>query len=174
MHCTVCADVRIIGDRLLSNLELTSFVLRLQFYELDLPQASVIKQRLVDRVLPDATKVWTLRHELCQLASSLKECTLAWHGMARLQSASVLSTFTSPSCKPLCLSHGQMSFILESHYLIFELVLSGCFLQYPRPVFVGADLSQCSLQQALQGTGFDPAKDSLFLCEGLLYYLPQV
>ena len=47
-------------------------------------------------------------------------------------------------------------------------------LQFPRPVFVGADLSKLSLSEALQGTGFDPAKPSLFICEGLLYYLPQV
>lgn len=39
---------------------------------------------------------------------------------------------------------------------------------------MGADLTQCSLQQALQGTGFDPVKPAVFLCEGLLYYLPQV
>jgi len=47
-------------------------------------------------------------------------------------------------------------------------------LQYPRPVFVGADLSKCTLQDALQGTGFDAAKPSLFICEGLVYYLPEV
>ena len=52
--------------------------------------------------------------------------------------------------------------------------LTDSVLQYPRPIFVGADLTQCSLQQALQGTGFDLAKPAVFLCEGLLYYLPQV
>ncbi|KAL3147587.1 hypothetical protein ABBQ38_014640 [Trebouxia sp. C0009 RCD-2024] len=72
----------------------------LKFYEIDLPHASIIKQKLVDKVLPDAAK-------------------------------------------------------------------------HPRPVFVGADLSECSLKHALHGTGFDPVKPSLFLCEGLLYYLPQ-
>ena len=46
-------------------------------------------------------------------------------------------------------------------------------MQHPRPVYVGVDLSQCSLQQALLGTGFEPAVPSLFLCEGLIYYLPQ-
>ena len=47
-------------------------------------------------------------------------------------------------------------------------------LQFPRPVFVGADLSQCTLHEALQGTGFDTAKPALFICEGLVYYLPEV
>lgn len=32
----------------------------LQFYEIDLPHASAIKQKLVDKVLPDAAKVSTL------------------------------------------------------------------------------------------------------------------
>ena len=56
------------------------------------------------------------------------------------------------------------------------MLLTRCHLcmQYPRPVFVGADLSKVLLKDALQGTGFDPAKPSLFICEGLLYYLPQV
>ncbi|DBB00977.1 TPA: hypothetical protein ACH3X1_000884 [Trebouxia sp. C0004] len=72
----------------------------LQFYEIDLPHASTIKQKLVQKVLPDTKK-------------------------------------------------------------------------YPRPVFVGADLSRCTLQDALQGTGFDAAKPSLFICEGLVYYLPE-
>ncbi|KAL0046877.1 hypothetical protein WJX82_000624 [Trebouxia sp. C0006] len=72
----------------------------MQFYEIDLPHASIIKQKLVQKVLPDTDK-------------------------------------------------------------------------YPRPVFVGADLSKCTLQDALQGTGFDAAKPSLFICEGLVYYLPE-
>ncbi|DBA77721.1 TPA: hypothetical protein ACH3X2_008414 [Trebouxia sp. C0005] len=72
----------------------------MQFYEVDLPHASNIKQKLVQKVLPDTDK-------------------------------------------------------------------------YPRPVFVGADLSKCTLQDALQGTSFDAAKPSLFICEGLVYYLPE-
>ena len=47
------------------------------------------------------------------------------------------------------------------------------WMQYPRPAYVGVDLSQCSLQQALLGTGFEPAVPSLFLCEGLIYYLRE-
>ena len=46
-------------------------------------------------------------------------------------------------------------------------------LQYPRPVYVGVDLSQYSLQEALQETGFQTRAPSLFICEGLVYYLPQ-
>ncbi|KAL3147589.1 hypothetical protein ABBQ38_014642 [Trebouxia sp. C0009 RCD-2024] len=71
-----------------------------KIYEIDLPHASTTKQKLVDKVLPDAAK-------------------------------------------------------------------------HSRPVFVGADLSECSLKHALHETGFDPVEPSLFLCEGLLYYLPQ-
>lgn len=40
------------------------------------------------------------------------------------------------------------------------------------PVYVGADLSAVPLDEALQGTGFDPSAPTLFTLEGLLYYLP--
>lgn len=41
----------------------------LQFYEIDLPQASATKQKLVDRALPDAAKVFVL----------LPSCSLLLH-----------------------------------------------------------------------------------------------
>jgi O-methyltransferase involved in polyketide biosynthesis len=44
----------------------------------------------------------------------------------------------------------------------------------PRPVFVAADLGKVTLGQALQGTGFDPSQPTVFTCEGLIYYLPEV
>jgi hypothetical protein len=37
--------------------------------------------------------------------------------------------------------------------------------QYPRPAFIGADLSRVSLRAALEGTGFDPSVRTLFLIE---------
>lgn len=46
--------------------------------------------------------------------------------------------------------------------------------QFPRPVFVGADLASAPLAEALTSRGFDPFKPSLFTCEGILCYLPQV
>lgn len=55
-----------------------------------------------------------------------------------------------------------------------QLISTQCLLQYPRPVYVGADLATCTLQEALQGTGFDAGSPALFICEGLLYYLPEV
>lgn len=45
-------------------------------------------------------------------------------------------------------------------------------VQYPRPEFVGADLSKMSLRDALAPTSFDPAHRALFIAEGLTYYLP--
>lgn len=55
---------------------------------------------------------------------------------------------------------------------------------HPRPVFIGADLSKVSLDQALlepsyaaastagAAVGFDPTQPTLFTVEGLIYYLP--
>lgn len=56
----------------------------------------------------------------------------------------------------------------------FRLISTQCLLQYPRAVYVGADLATCTLQEALLGTGFDAGRPALFICEGLLYYLPEV
>ena len=39
--------------------------------------------------------------------------------------------------------------------------------------FIAADLSQVSLEKALGGTAFDPKEKSLYLIEGLTYYLPR-
>ena len=47
-------------------------------------------------------------------------------------------------------------------------------LQFPRPIFVGADLASAPLAEALTSKGFDPSKPALFTCEGILCYLPQV
>ena len=47
-------------------------------------------------------------------------------------------------------------------------------LQFPRPVYVGADLATTPLAEALTSKGFDPTMPALFTCEGILCYLPQV
>lgn len=47
-------------------------------------------------------------------------------------------------------------------------------VQYPRPVYVGADLAMTPLAEALAAKGFDRTKPALFTCEGILCYLPQV
>jgi O-methyltransferase involved in polyketide biosynthesis len=47
-------------------------------------------------------------------------------------------------------------------------------LQYPRPVYVGADLAVTPLAGALAAKGFEVSKPTLFTCEGILCYLPQV
>eukprot|EP00775_Hariotina_reticulata_P003817 gene3817-4075_t len=44
--------------------------------------------------------------------------------------------------------------------------------QYPRPEYVAADLSKVKLADALARTSYDPRKRSLFIAEGLVYYLP--
>lgn len=44
----------------------------------------------------------------------------------------------------------------------------------PRPVYVGADLGRVTVGDALAGTGFDASRPTLFTCEGLIYYLPEV
>ena len=58
----------------------------MQFYEIDLPHASAVKQKLVQKVLPDAKKVSslhfhpahiTLQVGLCQLFELL--CMLTMH-----------------------------------------------------------------------------------------------
>ena len=38
---------------------------------------------------------------------------------------------------------------------------------------MAADLSKTKLSEALMGSGFDTSQQTLFTCEGLLYYLPQ-
>lgn len=43
--------------------------------------------------------------------------------------------------------------------------------QYEWPEFVGADLSTVSLEDAMNGTSFQKTKRSLFIVEGLVYYL---
>ncbi|GBF97237.1 hypothetical protein Rsub_09928 [Raphidocelis subcapitata] len=43
---------------------------------------------------------------------------------------------------------------------------------HPRPTYIAADLSKVSLSAALEGSGFDPSRPSVFLAEGLIYYLP--
>jgi O-methyltransferase involved in polyketide biosynthesis len=45
-------------------------------------------------------------------------------------------------------------------------------VQYSWPEFVGADLSKVSLAEALKPTSFDPKQRTLFMTEGLVYYLP--
>jgi len=53
---------------------------------------------------------------------------------------------------------------------------------YPRPVYMAADLSKDDLARLLTssnddstaGTGFDPSLPTLFTLEGLIYYLPGV
>ncbi|KAI8471935.1 MAG: S-adenosyl-L-methionine-dependent methyltransferase [Monoraphidium minutum] len=44
--------------------------------------------------------------------------------------------------------------------------------RHPRPAYIAADLSQVSLADALRGSGFDAAQRTVFLAEGLIYYLP--
>jgi hypothetical protein len=44
----------------------------------------------------------------------------------------------------------------------------------PRPAYIAADLGRVTLAAALAGSGFDPALRTLFTCEGLVYYLPEV
>lgn len=44
----------------------------------------------------------------------------------------------------------------------------------PRPVYIAADLGRVTLAAALEGSGFDPSRRTLFTCEGLVYYLPEV
>ena len=39
---------------------------------------------------------------------------------------------------------------------------------------MGADLASTPLADALTSKGFDPAKRTLFTCEGIFCYLPQV
>lgn len=46
--------------------------------------------------------------------------------------------------------------------------------ELPRPVYVAADLAHVTLSAALAGTGFDASRRTLFTCEGLIYYLPEV
>ena len=46
--------------------------------------------------------------------------------------------------------------------------------QYPRPVYVGADLMVTPLAEALEVAGFDCSKPTLFTAEGILCYLPPV
>ena len=38
--------------------------------------------------------------------------------------------------------------------------------QLPRPTYVGANLAEVALAQALEGSGFDPVKKTFFTCEG--------
>lgn len=47
-------------------------------------------------------------------------------------------------------------------------------LQYPRPIYVGADLASTPLVDALVSKGFKSGKRTLFTCEGIFCYLPQV
>lgn len=44
--------------------------------------------------------------------------------------------------------------------------------KYSWPEFIGADLSKVTLSDALAGSSFDPQKRTLFVIEGLVYYLP--
>eukprot|EP00878_Enallax_costatus_P002294 GHUV01002469.1.p1 GENE.GHUV01002469.1~~GHUV01002469.1.p1 ORF type:complete len:300 (+),score=73.22 GHUV01002469.1:1296-2195(+) len=44
--------------------------------------------------------------------------------------------------------------------------------KYIWPEFVGADLSKVSLMEALSKTSFDPTRRTMFIIEGLVYYLP--
>jgi O-methyltransferase involved in polyketide biosynthesis len=44
----------------------------------------------------------------------------------------------------------------------------------PRPTYIAADLARVPLEAALAGSRFQPGKRTLFTCEGLIYYLPQV
>lgn len=46
--------------------------------------------------------------------------------------------------------------------------------QYPRPLYVGADLAVTPLAEALEAAGFDRSKPTLFTAEGILCYLPSV
>ncbi|GBF98456.1 S-adenosyl-L-methionine-dependent methyltransferase [Raphidocelis subcapitata] len=46
--------------------------------------------------------------------------------------------------------------------------------KYPRPQFIGADLSQVGLADALAPSDFDRSRRTLYLIEGLVYYLPPV
>lgn len=80
-------------------------------------------------------------------------CSLAYCFLLHLICASICNASNPKYLKPL---HHKM------------------LLQHPRPTYVGVDLSQSSLQQALQGTPFLPHRPALFICEGLVYYLPQV
>lgn len=41
-------------------------------------------------------------------------------------------------------------------------------------MYVGADLATTPVAEALTTHGFDPSKPTLFTCEGILCYLPQV
>ena len=47
-------------------------------------------------------------------------------------------------------------------------------MQYPRPVYVAADLAATPLAEALEPKGFDRTKPAVFTCEGILVYLPPV
>lgn len=46
--------------------------------------------------------------------------------------------------------------------------------KYPRPTYIGADLANVPLKEALTAGGFDPAQRTMFTCEGILCYLPRV
>eukprot|EP00884_Botryococcus_braunii_P006996 jgi/Botrbrau1/16298/Bobra.0066s0067.1 len=45
--------------------------------------------------------------------------------------------------------------------------------KYPRPTYIGADLANVPLKEALTAGGFDPAQRTMFTCEGILCYLPR-
>lgn len=44
--------------------------------------------------------------------------------------------------------------------------------QAKAPIYVGADLSEKDLSQALSGTVFNASCPTLYIIEGLIYYLP--
>eukprot|EP01026_Neomeris_dumetosa_P005107 TRINITY_DN113_c1_g1_i5.p2 TRINITY_DN113_c1_g1~~TRINITY_DN113_c1_g1_i5.p2 ORF type:complete len:283 (+),score=39.31 TRINITY_DN113_c1_g1_i5:430-1278(+) len=45
--------------------------------------------------------------------------------------------------------------------------------RFYRPEYIGADLGKVCLEEALEGTSFDPTQRTLFTIEGLIYYLPE-
>ena len=55
-----------------------------------------------------------------------------------------------------------------------QLVKSCLPASVPRPTYVGANLAAVPLDEALRDTAFDPSRKTLFTCEGLIYYLPDV
>jgi len=46
--------------------------------------------------------------------------------------------------------------------------------EFPWPEFVGADLSKATLMEALSGTTFDKTQKTMYIIEGLVYYLPPL
>eukprot|EP00775_Hariotina_reticulata_P011525 gene11525-11668_t len=67
----------------------------------------------------------------------------------------------------------------KKQQMVQQLFVPQC--NYPRPVYIAADLSKEDLARMLlgsnnsttAGTGFDPSLPTLFTLEGLIYYLPE-